>query len=167
MRVFKSAGKTELFEKTLASKPYCVRIDPAPSGCHVCFAITSHWLKSQAEESSNWHDFCTSRWSPDEFTGHGKLNKLRRVNIILQHLNPKTKGTGARPILALKKKLPFSESFHSPELCRVSHELCRWDGTTSSPPRFPAEETEPQSGCRDAGRQQVRMEGGGLPVTSF
>lgn len=42
MRVFKSAGETELFEKTLASKPHRAGIDSATSKCRICFAVIFH-----------------------------------------------------------------------------------------------------------------------------
>lgn len=111
MRVFKSAGKTELFEKTLASKPHCARIDTATSKCCICLTMTFHWLKSFANESSSWHNFSTCQWRQEEFTGHEKYNKRGRVNIILQPWNAKVIVTVALDIPSLKKSFrEFSES---------------------------------------------------------
>lgn len=105
MRVFKSAGKTELFEKTLASKPHCARIDTATSKCCICFAIAFHWLKSFANESSSWQNFSTCRRRQDELTGYEKYNKNGRASIIWEHLNPKVIVAMVLNIWSLKKEM--------------------------------------------------------------
>lgn len=103
MRVFKSAGETELFEKTLAWKALSARIDPAPSkpACCVCFTLIIPTLAAMCRRVRA-DPILAPAWG--WWAGLGKEAEMWRVNPGASELQNHSHA----PTLALKDKLfPF------------------------------------------------------------